>query len=104
MDIEDPDLRNRGKVIYGDKPEVLNIAFFSNTIEDVFRCTYNRWVDNKGVSRLLCEGNGVEAVERGQKRSCPCPWQRMPEEDSPQISASRTFEDRVFSPCDQERK
>lgn len=73
LDIEDPDLRDKSRVLYGDKPEVLDITFFSDRTEDVFRCTYNRWVKDKGVSRLICEGDGVEAVERGQKRSCPCP-------------------------------
>jgi hypothetical protein len=74
LDIEDSNLRSNAQALYGDKPKALDITFFSDRIEDVFRCTLQRWVkDKQGTSRLMCEGTGIEAVEGGRMRSCPCP-------------------------------
>jgi hypothetical protein len=74
LDIEDNNLRSNAQALYGDKPKVLDITFFSDRIEDVFRCTLQRWVkDKQGISRLLCEGTGTEAIEGGRMRLCPCP-------------------------------
>lgn len=75
LDIQDKDVLARAQAAYGKEPATLDIAFFSDDVNDVYSCTYQKWSKSvKGTPILDCEGNGVEAVDmKGQHKTCPCP-------------------------------
>lgn len=73
FDIEDSELREKAFSFYGQKPTTLDITFFSDVIDDIFRCTLQRWGKSKtGTPYLVCEGDGNTAISEGAKRPCPC--------------------------------
>ena len=73
FDIDDPDLSRKAHKIYGEYPRAIDIVFFSDRLEDIFRCTLQRWgKSRKGTPYLLCEGNGLAAVSEGEGKECPC--------------------------------
>ena len=74
LDIEDSALAIKACELCGDKPTELDIEFYSDNLDEFFRCTFQKWGrSGNGKSLLECEGNGREAVAMGKRLPCPCP-------------------------------
>ncbi|MBI5634750.1 MAG: hypothetical protein HZA15_14880 [Nitrospirae bacterium] len=75
----DPAIAQKTREIYGEAPTVIDVAFYTDAIDEAYRCTYQRWGKSikKGTPYLACEGNGQVAIESNggvdKERLCPCP-------------------------------
>ena len=68
------ELAEQVKNFQGGEPKELDITFYAESIDEIYRSTYQKWKPGKEGPLLLCEGNGESAIEyTGRQRSCPCP-------------------------------
>lgn len=73
-------IAERARQIYGSSPTSLDVSFYSDRVDEMYRCTYQKWGRSKknGTPHLACEGNGQEAVASEgagveKQVTCPCP-------------------------------
>lgn len=79
IDIEDIALKEKALSTYGTNPRELDITFYTDSVEEIFRHSFQLWGSSqKGTPALKCEGDGEKAIEYTpgtdveKDKVCPC--------------------------------